>query len=239
MKVNPPAIKFIIFSGGGGLVTRQQKVMVNPGKNQFEIQDVPASFDPETSTVDISSTEIENIKLVQISVKQPDKKTVEMVINREKNASDGIIKTATDLRAENREEILSICESAYYRQYEDMFGDLIIELQSKVNAEVTITIKYFISDVRIKWNSSLQIDLDENSKTATVVGYIMVQNNSDFKYENIELEFAEFEIIPGISDTTSLRFPQEAQAFMNEEAEFIPNKQQLYKNVTKMKRLIK
>jgi len=239
MKINPPPIKFIIFSGGGGLVTRQQKVMVNPGKNQFEIQDVPASFDPETSTVDISSTEIEKIKLIQISVKQPDKKTVEMVINREKNASDGIIKTATDLRAENREQIISICESAYYRQYEDMFGDLMIELESQVSAEVNIMIKYFISDIRIKWNSSLQIDLDENTKNATIVGYIMVNNSSDFKYENIELEFAEFELMPGIPDTASFNFAQEAQAVLNDEAEFIPNKQQLYRNVRKMKRLIK
>ncbi|MHC1590703.1 MAG: hypothetical protein ACXQS8_01315, partial [Candidatus Helarchaeales archaeon] len=67
MKVNPPITRAIIFSGGGGLVVRQQKIKVNPGKNIFEVQEVPASFDPDTTTVEIQSSQPDKVKLIQLS----------------------------------------------------------------------------------------------------------------------------------------------------------------------------
>ncbi|MHA1313843.1 MAG: hypothetical protein ACTSRB_08060 [Candidatus Helarchaeota archaeon] len=194
MKINPPITRAIIFSGGGGLVVRQQKMKAVPGKNVFEVLEVPASFDPDTTTVEIKTGQPEKVKLVQLSVKLPDKKTVEMVINRERTASDNIITNATDLRAESRHKILNICESAYYRQYEDMYGELNIIVKSEIEDEIDITIKYFILDPRIRWTPTLQVDLDEKNKTANIIGYINVNNNSDFLFENVELEFAEFEL---------------------------------------------
>ncbi|MHA1895354.1 MAG: hypothetical protein ACTSX4_12715 [Candidatus Helarchaeota archaeon] len=44
MKINSLPVKFIIFSGGG-LLERVQKVHLTPEFNEFEIENVPASFD--------------------------------------------------------------------------------------------------------------------------------------------------------------------------------------------------
>ena len=49
MKINPPPVKFTIFSGGGGLVIRRQQVQLSPGINTFEIDEVPAAFDQDRS----------------------------------------------------------------------------------------------------------------------------------------------------------------------------------------------
>jgi len=232
LRINPPITDAIIFSGGGGLVIRKQKVKVTPGKNNLEIMDVPASFDPETITVELEGEQLDNIKLHQLSVKLPDRTIVDMVIQRERNASNNIITNATDLRAESRKQILAICESAYYRQYEDMMGKLDIIVQSDIEGEINLSIKYFIIDMRIRWKPGVQVDLDEKNQAAKIVGYINVDNNSDFIFENVELEFAEFELAPTTTQSSSELQPYEQQATM-------PLKQNMLKNIQRLKRRIK
>jgi len=200
LKINPPITEAIIFSGGGGLVIREQKVKISPGKNTLEILEVPSSFDPDTVTVEIESEYQNRVKLTQVSINLPDKTISEMVISREKNASNNIITNATDLRAESRQKILSICESAYYRQYEDMTGELNIIINSELDVEIKLSIKYFFNDTRICWTPGVQVDLDANNN-ATIIGYINVDNNSDFNFENVELKFAEFDLAPAPLDT--------------------------------------
>lgn len=234
MRINPPITDAIIFSGGGGLVIRKQKVKVTPGKNNLEIMDVPASFDPETITVELKGEKLDNIKLHQLSVKLPDRTIVNMVIQRERNASNNIITNATDLRAESRKEILAICESAYYRQYEDMMGELEIIVQSDIEGEINVIIKYFIIDMRIRWKPGVQVDLDEKNQVAKIVGYINVDNNSDFIFENVELEFAEFELAPTPS---AAQYPSQPQAYAA--GENMPIQENMLKNVRRLKRRIK
>ena len=173
---------------------RKQTIKVAPGKNEFEIIDVPASYDPEQVTVELKGENLNNIKITQLSLKLPDRTIVNMVIQRERNASNNIISSATDLRAESRKEILAICESAYYRQYEDMLGELSIIVQSDIEGEINLSIKYFFNDTRIRWKPGVQVDLDEKSNNATIIGYINVDNNSDLLLENVELKFAEFDL---------------------------------------------
>lgn len=195
MKINPTPTQFIIFSGGGGLLEREQKVHVQPGLNTFDIENVPASFDPSTTMVFFPEEEsiAETITLQQVDVKRPDKKIVENFIQREKNAAQNIIENATDLRGENRELILQLIESANYRRYEDMQGTIIITLDSKIDQELTLGIKYFIEDARIKWEPSVHVEIDEDSQTAKVESYILVMNNTDMTYPKCKLGFAEFE----------------------------------------------
>ena len=208
MKINPQIKEAIIFSGGGGLAIREQKVKILPGKNTLEILEVPSSFDAETITVEIETEHKDGIKLVQVSVSLPDKTISDMVISREKSAANQIISQATDLRT-GRNEILRICESAYYRQYEDMKGELTVIIQSDLEAEIQLTIKYFFTDMRIRWKPGIQVDLNEN--TARMVGYINVNNNSDFIFENVELKFAEFELAPEYADEDQYDFNEEEE----------------------------
>jgi len=234
MKINPPITDAIIFSGGGGLVIRKQKTSVSPGKNNFEIMDVPASFDPEQVIVEIKSEQQEKVKLSQLSVKLPDKTIANMVISRERTASNNIITNATDLRAESRTKILAICESAYYRQYEDMFGEIDIVISSEVDTEIDLILKYFIIDLRIRWKPGVQVDLDEKNNNARILGYINIDNNSDFILENVELEFAEFDLSP----TPVMPAGGEAQqpAFAQME---IPANENILRNIQRLKRRFK
>ena len=195
MKINPTPTQFIIFSGGGGLIEREQKVHVVPGLNTFDIENVPAAFDPSTTMVYFPAEEklADSITLQQVDVKRPDKKIVENFIQREQNAAKNIIANATDLRGENRELILQLIESANYRRYEDMQGTIIVTLDSDRDQELTLGIKYFIEDARIKWEPSMHVELDEETQTATIESYILVMNNTDITYPKCKVGFAEFE----------------------------------------------
>ncbi len=62
----------------------------------------------------------EDIEIVQIDVKRPDKNIMNQFIQREKSAATNIINAATDLRGQNRDKILSMIESTHYRAYEDV-----------------------------------------------------------------------------------------------------------------------
>ena len=66
MKINPIITQFVIFSGGGGLVSRSQSINLTAGKNIFEVQDVPTSFIGETVKVELENVEA---KLTQIVIK--------------------------------------------------------------------------------------------------------------------------------------------------------------------------
>jgi hypothetical protein len=211
MKINPPCKRFIIFSGGGGLIVRSLSVDVPAGRTVFEVNEVPASYDPNTTTV-----EILNIKgkasLVQIDVRRPDKRIMDMFINREKTASDSIIQSSTDLRGGNREKIIQICESAYYRRYEDMTGSISISIDAETPSQFTLQIKYFMEDSRIKWKPTIRVNIDDEKKKANIEGYIMVMNNSDFNFENVEFQFAEFDLIQEVGEEGFLSGIETAQA---------------------------
>ncbi len=193
MKINPSPTQFIVFSGGGGLVFRRQIIKIVPGLNTFDIDDVPASFDPRTATVELLNAPA-SVEIVQLNVKRPDKSIMNQFIQREKGAATNIINAATDLRGQNREKVIQMIESTHYRSYEDVLGSFTAIISSKVEKEVELEVRYFVEDARIKWEPSLHISIDKDAKTATMEGFIVVMNNSDFTYSQCELGFAEFEL---------------------------------------------
>jgi len=233
MKINPPCKKFIVFSGGGGLIARSQVVEVPAGKTIFEISEVPASFDPNTTTVELLEIEGE-VELSQTDVRRPDKRIVDSFIQREKTASDAIIKASTDLRGTNREKIIQICESAYYRRYEDMIGNITISVRAKVPSKFTLQINYFVEDSRIKWKPAIHVNIDKVTKKANIEGYIMVMNNSDFSFENVECEFAEFEVVSEVGEEGFLDDLEMEQAVQTK----MP-KARMLQNINRMRTLLK
>ncbi|MFW9917168.1 MAG: hypothetical protein ACFFGZ_16295 [Candidatus Thorarchaeota archaeon] len=188
MKINPPYLKFIVFSGGGGLVIREQGIKLTPGRNILEVQDVPSSFDEDTVAVELENTEA---KLIEIVAKKPDRRFVEDAMSRERRASEKILSESVDMRTEIRSELLRICEGVQARRYEDSPSDFGIIIDAEKEEQGTIQISYFIGDSRIWWTPSLQIDLNDDK--ARVTGYILVENHTNLNFEDVELEFAEFE----------------------------------------------
>ncbi|MFW9990706.1 MAG: hypothetical protein ACFFD4_01480 [Candidatus Odinarchaeota archaeon] len=190
MKIDPPYLKFIVFSGGGGLVIREQDIKLGIGENVIEVQNVPSSFDEDTVAVELIETEAE---LIEIVVKKPDKRFVEDTLSRERLASEKILSESVDLRTEIREELLSLCEGVQARRYEDSSSEFVVIVDSKKEEDTAkINISYFIGDPRVWWTPTLQIDLDE-SNNARMTGYILVENQTNLAFKDINLEFAEFE----------------------------------------------
>ncbi len=210
--------------------------------NYFEIMDVPASYDPEQVIAELEGENVNNVKITQLSLKLPDRTIVNMVIQRERNASNNIISSATDLRAESRKEILAICESAYYRQYEDMLGELNITVQSDIQGEINLSIKYFFNDTRIRWKPGVQVDLDEKTNNARIIGYINVDNNSDLLLENVELKFAEFDLAEAPVGENEDEFDFEGEEEFGEAPRAAPGrpaaKKKVYKRVQRLKQLL-
>ncbi len=233
MNINPPCKKFIIFSGGGGVVFRAMEIELPSGKTILNVADIPASFDPNTTTVELGNVN-GDVNLIQIDVKRPDKRISDMFIEREKTASDAIIQSATDLKSSNREDIIEICESAYYRRFEDMKGGMKIIIHAEKQSTCTLEIKYFIEDSRIKWKPTIQVEINEQTKKADIEAYIMVMNNSDFNFENVDLQFAEFELEREIGYDGFLTEFANEQAMQTE----MP-KAKLVRNLRKMKTFIK
>jgi hypothetical protein len=232
MKINPQPVKFIIFSGGGGLVFRRQSVKLTAGINTFEIDEVPAAFDPKTATVEIIDTP-DGVEVVQLDVKRPDKTIMNQFMGREKTAATNIINAAADLRGQSREKIIQIVESTHYRSYEDAIGSFTIIISSKKDAAVDLEIRYFLEDARIKWEPSLHIALDQTTGEATLEGFILVMNNSDFTYPQCELQFAEFELARAVPDTGYLDNLEEEQSVQN-----VLPQSQMVKNLKRMKTLL-
>jgi len=63
------------------LITRSQVVEVPAGQTTFEISEVPASFDPNTTTVELLDISVGDVELSQTDVRRPDKRIVEGLVN--------------------------------------------------------------------------------------------------------------------------------------------------------------
>jgi hypothetical protein len=190
MKINPPYSRFIIFSGGGGLALREHEIKLSAGRNIIEVQDVPSSFDEDTVTVELEETEA---KLIQVVVKKPERQFVEDAMRREREASERILSASVDIRSELREEVLNICEGIRSYRYEDSYSELIVTIDSAKDEMGKLTISYFMDDPRIWWTPSIQIDMENNEKDVRITGYILVENQTNLSFEDVELSFVEFE----------------------------------------------
>jgi len=231
--INPLVKKLVIFNGGGGIVERDIKLSLHQGINQFEIENIPASFDPNSADVKlefVNPGDSEFISLQQTIVALPDQKNVRQLIDREKSAANNIISYSIDFTRELREQVSTICEASSYRTYSDMKGTCDFIINATKEGEIIIKIKYYISDLRIKWETTLNVNMSEDGKTAELEAFIVVNNQTGFAYDNVELGFAIFEL-PGASDKTSEY--QYADDYPVEEAEMA---QQAFANLPKMKR---
>jgi len=200
MQIDPKVEKLIIFNNGGGIVERRGKFAIKQGQNEFEIQNVPASFDPSSADVKlkyVNPEDEDSIRLQQTIVSLPDPKYVRQLIDREKSAATQIISHSIDFTRELREEVSNICEASSYRTYSDMKGTFNFIIDSDKEGEVIAEVNYFISDLRIKWETTLQIDLKDEGKTADLEAYIVIENQTGFSYEDVELGFAIFELPSG------------------------------------------
>lgn len=197
MLIDPKVKSLVIFNGGGGIVEREMKLSVQQGINEFEIQNVPASFDPNSADIrleHITPEDKESITLQQTIITLPDYNNSEQIIDREKSAANSIISYAIDFTREMREKVSSICEASSYKTFADMKGTFNFIINSTKEGEIIVKILYFLSDVRIKWDTTLQVNINEDGKTAEIEGFIVVDNQTGFSYENVELGFAIFEL---------------------------------------------
>ena len=222
MIIDPKVKSLIIFNGGGGIVEREIKISLQQGMNKFEIANVPASFDPNSADVNleyISPEDKEHISLQQTIVTLPDRNNSQQLIDREKSAANSIISYAIDFTREMREKVSSICEASSYRTYSDMIGtfDFIIESRKK-DSEVIVKIQYFISDFRVKWDVNLQVNINKDGNTAEIEGFLIVDNQSGFSYDNVDLGFAIFELPPETTGSAPY-YPEYGQQAYNENEE--------------------
>ena len=137
----------------------------------------------------------------QTIVTLPDVNTSQQIINREKVAANNVITYSIDFTREMREQVSGLCEASSYRTYADMKGIFDFIINAKQEGEVIVKILYFINDLRIRWETSLQVNVKDDSKNADLEGFIVVDNQSGFSYDNVELGFAIFEL-PGAQPTS-------------------------------------
>ncbi len=198
MLIDPKVKSLVIFNGGGAITEREIKLRLQQGINEFQIQNIPASFDPNSADIKleyIHPDDKEHISLQQTIVSLPDRNNSQQIIDREKSAATSIISHAIDFTREMREKTSSICEASSHRIYSDMTAtfDFIIECRKR-EGEVVVKILYFINDNRIKWSTRLIVNMDEDEKTAEIEGFLIVDNQSGFSYDNVDLGFAIFEL---------------------------------------------
>ncbi|MBN1802685.1 MAG: hypothetical protein JW891_14330 [Candidatus Lokiarchaeota archaeon] len=206
MSINPNVKEVIIFNAGGAIVKREMKLSLQQGANHFHIQNVPASFDPNSAEILLEHLIPEDkqaISLQQTIVSLPDRNNSQQVIDREKSAANSIISYSIDFTREMREKISNICEASSYRTFNDMNGIFDFVINAQKESEVIVKIQYFVQDIRIKWQTSLQVNIDDNNKKADIEGFIIVDNQTGFSYDNVELSFAIFEL-PQSSGSPSL-----------------------------------
>ncbi|TFG21831.1 MAG: hypothetical protein EU529_12310 [Promethearchaeota archaeon] len=230
MLIDPKVTKLSIFNGGGGIVEREIKLSLSQGTNEFEIANVPASFDPNSADIKleyVSPTDKDLITLQQTIVSLPDANTSQQIIDREKSAATNIITYSIDFTRELRERVSEICEASSYRTYADMKGTFNFIINSKINGEVIVKILYFIADLRIKWETTLQVNINDDGKSAEIEAYLVVDNQTGFSYEDVELGFAIFELPRTTFETTSEEFAY---------AQNIPMEQQAFSELSKQKR---
>jgi hypothetical protein len=230
MLIDPKVSKLIIFNGGGGIVEREIKLSLNQGMNKFEIANVPASFDPNSADIQlefINPGDKDSISLQQTIVSLPDKNTSEQIIGREKSAATSIISYAIDFTRELREKVSTICEASSYRTYADMKGVFDFIISANKEGEVIVKIIYFIADLRIKWQTTLQVDIKDDGASAEIEGFLVVDNQTGFSFENVSLNFAIFEL-----PSTDM----EIQYAYDEAEEAMPMAQQAISSLSKQKR---
>ena len=197
MLIDPKVNKLIIFNGGGGIVERQITLSLNQGLNKYEIANVPASFDPNSADIQldfVNPGDKDSITLQQTIVSLPDKNTSQQIIDREKSAATSIISYSIDFTRELREKVSNICEASSYRTFADMKGVFDFIINASKEGEIIVKIKYFIADLRVRWQTSLQVEIKEEGKSAEIEGFLIVDNQTGFSYENVELGFAIFEL---------------------------------------------
>ena len=197
MLIDPKVNKLIIFNGGGGIVEKQIKLSLNQGLNKYEIANVPASFDPNSADIQlefINPQDKDSIALQQTIVSLPDRNTSQQIIDREKSAATSIISYAIDFTRELREKVSTICEASSYRTFADMKGIFEFIINATKEGEVIVKIIYFIADLRIKWQTTLQVDIKDDGNNAQIEGFLVVDNQTGFSYEDVELGFAIFEL---------------------------------------------
>jgi hypothetical protein len=199
MLIDPKVTSLVIFNQGGGIVEREIKLALNQGTNEFQIQNVPASFDPNSADIrleHLTSEDQELFKLQQTIVSLPDPNNAQQIINREKSAANNIISYSIDFTRELREKVSSICEASSYRTYSDMNGTFNFIITAKKDGEIIVKISYFVRDIRIKWDTTIQVNLNEDGKTGIIEGFLIVDNETGFSYNDVELGFAIFELPP-------------------------------------------
>ncbi len=100
MLIDPKVKRLVIFNAGGGIVTRQMKLTLQQGSNEFQIQNVPASFDPSSADIRLEYSNPQEdkdlITLQQTIVSLPDINNVQQLIDREKSAATNIISYSID-----------------------------------------------------------------------------------------------------------------------------------------------
>jgi hypothetical protein len=197
MHIDPKVKSLTIFNSGGGIVEREIKLSVQQGINDFQILNVPASFDPNSADVKLNYLNAEDEKhfnLQQTIVSLPDPKNVQQIIEREKSAANSIISYSIDFTRELREDVSRICEASSYRTYSDMTGIFKFIINATKEGELIVKILYFISDIRIKWDTTLKVSIDDDGNSGEIEGYLVVDNQTGFSYEDVELGFAIFEL---------------------------------------------
>ncbi len=230
MIIDPKVKSLVIFNAGGSIVEREMKLTLQQGINEFQIQNVPASFDPNSADIKleyINQDDKEFITLQQTIVTLPDKNISQQIIDREKSAANSIISYAIDFTREMRETVSNICEASSYRTYSDMKGTFDFIINAKKEGEVIVKILYFIDDKRMRWSTNLQVNISKDGKTAEIEGFLVVDNQTGFSYDNVELGFAIFELPspsfspdrgyypPSRPESSMPEFKQEMQSELN------------------------
>ena len=209
MIIDPKVTKLIIFNYGGGIVEREMRLSLQRGPNDFQIQNVPASFDPNSADITlefVNPGDKELFSLQQTIVSLPDIETARQIIDREKAAANNIISYSIDFTREVREDVNRLCEASKYRSYADMKGIFDFIINAKNQGEVIVKIQYFITDLRIKWETTLNVNVNNDDKQAELEAYIVVDNQTSFSYDNVELGFAIFEL-PSLPATGAIAPP--------------------------------
>ena len=243
MLIDPKVKSLIIFNGGGGIVQREMKLSLNQGSNEFQIQNVPSSFDPNSADIRLEHVNPEDkeiISLQQTIVSLPERNNAQQIIDREKSAATSIISYAIDFTREMRQTVSSICEASSYRTYADMIGTFNFIINAKKESEIIVKILYFVNDVRIKWETNLQVNINSDGKSAEIEGFIVVNNQTGFSYENVEIGFAIFELPSDIigNEAYEPSYGQQAYFEGEEQAEIAMPQQQIRKRTQRLKNLM-
>jgi hypothetical protein len=182
---DPPISHFVIFSGGGGLVERTGEVDLPAGESRLLLRGVPASFDPESLTV-----QLDGATLKEIVIRVPNRQYVEDNLKREGAAARRLIDTSVDIGA-RRAQIIELCEDVALRTYLDEEVELTLWAVAAEARRVEVTLTYFINDSRFRWKPTITVELGEDGQ-ARVRGYVAITNDSAHRFEDVEISFADF-----------------------------------------------